>query len=292
MAGILRLFVLPCILGVSLGGAVAAQSLPDSLIQRIRAGASRLVFPGDSAVLPLVGTPTLPLVEVRINGAGPYRFLIDLGSNVTLLRRNVVDASGATVLVERTSTDIVEIGTMGLGAARLERVTAGSYDELDVDGVLGYNVLQYSSFTLDFPEQRLVLHRRSLPPPDGRSVIAYRLVERMPFVSVSLGPDSLWVNLDTGANEWMTIPPSLRNQLRWQSGPDSGRRVTNNQTGAARVLEGRLVDTLRVGELTVPSPLVYVNPDAETAWLGAAAMNRAVWIFDPARLRVQIFPRP
>ena len=270
------------------GGGASAQSLPDSLIQRIRAGASRVTVPGDSVVLPLVGTPTLPLVEVSINGTGPFRFLIDLGSNVTLLRRNVVDASRSTVLVERASSDIVLVEAMSLGKARLEDVTVGSYDELDVDGVLGYNVLQYSAFTLDFPRQRLVLHHRSLPPPDGQTVFSYRLQGRMPYIMVSLRTDSLLLNLDTGATEWMTVPPAQQADLRWLAPPAPGRTVANNQTGPARVLEGYLADTLRFGALVIASPLVYVNPDADDAWLGAAAMRGVVWVFDPLQRRVQV----
>lgn len=278
---------------VSLGGLVPtavgfAQSLPDSIVQRIRAGAVRLVLPGDSVALPLVGTPTLPLVEARVNGVGPYRFLIDLGSNVTLLRKNVVDASGSTVLVERPTSDIVHVETIALGDARLEDVTVAAYDQLDVDGVLGYNVLQQSSFTLDFPGQRLVLHRDSLPPPDNRMVFAYRLEGRRPYIMVRLGRDSMLVNLDTGASEWMTVPPGLQPRLRWVAPPVPGRTTFNNQTGSTRVLEGHLADTLRFGALTIVSPLVYVNPDAEDAWLGAAAMANAVWKFDPQHRRVEV----
>lgn len=49
----------------------AAQALPDSLVEQIRAGAARLTLPADSTVVRLVGSPTLPLVEVFIDGRGP-----------------------------------------------------------------------------------------------------------------------------------------------------------------------------------------------------------------------------
>jgi hypothetical protein len=282
------LTTLALIAGVTPMGECFAQQLSDSLVERIRAGAAGLVLPGDSVALPLVGTPTLPLVEAMINGTGPYRLLVDLGSNVTLLRRNVVDASRSTVLVERTSSDIVFVEAITLGDARLEGVTVASYDELDVDGVLGYNVLHYSSLTLDFPGQRLVLHRGSLPPADSRTVHSYQLVGRMPYITVRVGHDSLLLNLDTGAAEVMTVPPSWRARLRWAAEPVPGRTTHNNQTGRTQVLEGRLADTLRFGELTISSPMVYVNPDAEDAWLGAAAMAGAVWTFDPRQRRVQV----
>jgi hypothetical protein len=96
------------------------------------------------------------------------------------------------------------------------------------------------------------------------------------------------VNLDTGASEWMTIPPSVQPRLRWVAPPEPGRMTFNNQTGATRVLEGRLGDTLRFGDLVIESPLVYVNTDAQDAWLGAAAMASAAWTFDPRQRRVQV----
>lgn len=100
-------------------------------------------------------------METWINARGAYRLLIDLGSNVTLLRRIVVDAARVTVLVERATTDIVRVASLRIGDLDLANVTVASYDTLDVDGVLGYNVLQHASFTLDFPARRLVWHRRA-----------------------------------------------------------------------------------------------------------------------------------
>lgn len=71
-----------------------------------------------------------------------------------------------------------------LGGARFEQVTVGAYDTLDVDGVLGYNVLRYTGFTLDYPGQRLILHRRGLPPADGVTTFSYEVIDRLPFVCV------------------------------------------------------------------------------------------------------------
>ncbi|MGH7535837.1 MAG: hypothetical protein ACREMG_09640, partial [Gemmatimonadales bacterium] len=59
-------------------------------------------------------------------------------------RREVADAAGGEVLVERAGTDVIRFGELRLGTARFEAVTAGAYDTLDVDGVLGYNVLRHA----------------------------------------------------------------------------------------------------------------------------------------------------
>ena len=160
----------------------AAQALPDSLVEQIRAGAARLVLPADSTVVPLVGSPTLPLVEVFINGRGPYRFLVDLGANVVIVWRDVATAVRGDVLADRVRADIVRFDELRLGSARFEQVTVGAYDTLDVDGVLGYNVLRYAGFTLDYPGQQLLLHRRRLPPTDGVTTFSCKVIDRLPFV--------------------------------------------------------------------------------------------------------------
>ena len=269
-------------------GSAIAQTLPDSLVAEIRAGARTFSLDQDSSVVPLLGTPTLPLVEVYLNGRGPFRFLIDLGANVVIVRRDVVGRAGGEVVVDRDRSDIIRFADLRLGAARFEGVTVGAYDTLDVEGVLGYNVLRYAGFTLDYPHRQFVLHRRRLPPPDGIAVLSYEVIDRLPFVRVRLGARSLLVILDTGASEWMTIPPMLQDSLSWATAPRPGPEVWNNQTGSTRVLVGQPVGTLAFGALRVPSPCIYVNPDAETAWLGSSVMRWAAWTFDPTSQRVEV----
>jgi hypothetical protein len=265
-----------------------SQTLPDSTIRRVLAGAERVHVPPRPSEVALVGTPTLPLVNVLINGRGPYRLLVDLGANVTLLRRDVVEATGGRVLFDRARSDIAHVDSMAIGAVTLADITVGAYDTLDVDGVLGFNVLQHSSFTLDFVHQRLIFHHRRLPPPDGDTVFGYTLIERLPFVTLQVGAETLTVNLDTGASESLTIPPALQARLRWADPPAEGRLTHNNQTGATRVLEGRLVDPVRLGSAVLSVPAVYVNPDADHAWLGAQAMQGRMWTFDPERRRLEV----
>jgi hypothetical protein len=110
----------------------------------------------------------------------------------------------------------------------------------------------------------------------------------MPMLAVRVGRDSVNVNLDTGAAEWMTIPPSMQRRFRWRGPLTAGRITFNNQTGAQRVREGRLRDRVRVGPLDFEDMLVYVNPDADTPWLGSSAMRHARWTFDPRNRRLAI----
>jgi len=268
-----------------------AQTLPDSLIAQVRAGAARSVLRADSAVLTLAGSPLIPTVAVRVNGRGPYRFLVDLGSNIVVVRSDVALAARGAVLVDRARGDIVRFDSLELGGATFERVVAAAYDTLDVDGVLGYNLLRMHSFTLDYPGRRFVIHSRRLPEPDFKTVLPYSVRDRLPMVTVLVGRDSLLVNLDTGATEWLTVPPALRDSVPWRGPLEQGPTLTNNQTGSVRVLRGTLGAPLRLGPLVLNDLVVYVNPDADGPWLGSAAMQSAAWTFAPTQGRLEILRR-
>ena len=278
--------VIPLVMAISVG----AQTLDSALIAAIRRGPSTATLRGESTTVAMVGSPTLPLLEARINGRGPYRLLIDIGSNVTLLRRDVVDATSTTVLVERATSDIIRIDSIAIGGALFTGVTGGSYDQLDVDGVLGFNLLRTFSFTMDYPGRRFSFHRDSLPAPNGRDVLPYEVIGRMPFIRAITGTDTLLLNLDTGAAEWMTVPLAWRNSLRWDAEPSGGPTVSNNQTGATQVLVARLKAPLRLGDLIIERPRVYLNPDADGAWLGSGLLQHFTLTFDTQHGRVKLAP--
>jgi hypothetical protein len=269
--------------------AARAQALPDSLLAQVRAGAARLVMPADSTTAPLVGSPTLPVVEIRLNGRGPFRFLIDLGSNVVIVRKNVVTAAAGQTLVRRTNSDIVQFDSLRLGGARFDHIVAGAYDSLDVDGVIGYNLLRLTPFTLDYPAGRFSLHKRRLSE-GGDGVLPYQVEGRMPYLWVRFGRDSVLANLDTGASEWFTLPSAYHDSIKWERKPTPGPTVTNNQTGTRPVLAGQSRDSLLVGPLRLGPGTIYVNADADAPWLGSASLRYARWTFDPGAQRVEIVP--
>ncbi|HLX78757.1 MAG TPA: hypothetical protein VKR27_07720, partial [Acidimicrobiales bacterium] len=113
------------------------------------------------------GTSTLPLVEVTINGHGPFHLLLDLGSNVFLLRRDVAVASGAQVLVHRQQRDrdIIACDSLRIGEALFREVVGGVYEQLDVDGVISYPMLRNLLVVLDFPARTFALSRDTLRAP-------------------------------------------------------------------------------------------------------------------------------
>ena len=284
----MRLSLAVVLVLAALPASTRGQSLSPELLESVRRGPAALTFPGDSVSAPLLGPRNLPLVEAIVNGRGPYRLLVDLGSNVVIFRRDVVDEAGAEVVVEREGTDIVRLDSLRIGEALLADVYGGSYDELDVDGVIGYNALRGASFALDFPGRRLVFRRDSLPAVDGRRILDLVIVDRLPYVAARMGSDTLRLNFDTGAANSIVFPAAWKERLLLAGPITPGPTVFNNQTGETTTELAPLAVDLTFGGFTIERPVVMLDPDVTDAWLGAELLADYVLEFDPERMRVRI----
>ena len=209
--------------GAGAGAAASPAPLSPELIERVRRGPARARLHGASVVVPLRGSRELPLVAARIDGRGPFDLLVDLGSNVTLLSGATARASGARLVVERGGRgDIWEVGEVAMGGWVLEDLVIGSYEELDVAGVLGYNALDRTPFTIDYPRMQLRLGAGEGPRNAARA-IPFQLVGRMPVVPGSIGGVELGLFLDTGASNWLSMPAGMEASVPLAGPPCRGR---------------------------------------------------------------------
>lgn len=238
----------------------------------------------------LTGSSTLPLIETWINGRGPFHLLIDLGSNVCLLRSDVARRAGVEVLVDRPTTDIVRADTMRIGQALFRNAFMAVYDTLDVEGVLGYNILDKHPFQLDLARMSLLMHDTLALTTGDPWVIRFDLIDRMPYLSVRCGDDTLMVNFDTGASEDMTIPAEWQGRFRWTDTTLASDLVHNNQTGLTTVHTRMLADPLLLGGQRLENVKVQLNPEAEDAWLGCGQLSFFSIRFDPKAQLLRLEP--
>lgn len=249
----------------------------------------------------------LLVVELTWDRHGPWRFLIDTGSSITLVdpafaarygigaashalpRVRVRDAAGDYAHLEAVTLSRIEMKD-----ARFERVQALVYDcaELSahlgrpIHGIIGFPLFRQTILTIDYPRSRLILTRAKQPPLLPGSPIAFETDGPLPLIPIEVAGQNLLALIDTGSDGPLNLNP-VGLELAFAAEPRPGANVAT--LAGQRVQQvGRLDGTLRIGHYTLPDPVVDLT-DALSS-LGGEVLHHFTLTFDQLR-RTVIFHR-
>jgi len=137
----------------------------------------------------------LMLVEVSVNGQGPYRFLVDSGATSTVLSNQLFEGLEIPVLSSavvscvggtgRTGTKLAKVEKLKVGDLEIAHLPVSSFDNAIfaglIDGVLSTADLAEFLVTLDYPDRRILLAPRSSQPSTGTAKDLSRSATEIPF---------------------------------------------------------------------------------------------------------------
>jgi predicted aspartyl protease len=120
------------------------------------------------------------MVAVRIDGNGPYHFVVDTGADRTVLATEVADELGLLHgkrvkldgVVRSVFTDTVSIRTLSFGSITRRHLVVPTLARslLDADGYLGLDFLDGHRVTFDFKNHVLQRMRRAFPRRGRRGI--------------------------------------------------------------------------------------------------------------------------
>jgi hypothetical protein len=232
------------------------------------------------------------IVSVSINGSGPYDFLLDTGSEFTVIDRSLASElqlplSGKAAVVGagvRASADFSRVESMAIGSQALENQTAVVYDlpgfagsQSKIRGILGESFLSHFEALIDIAHLHICLDHTSTL---GSAVSG----ERIPLVAsnnpgsddtlpgalvvsarLSDGTRSVRLKLDSGTNQAFLYNAERIMDLRYYRGT-----VLNGSAidGHSRSFMALPQQDVRIGSLVLSSvpffTLVGVNKDSRT----------------------------
>lgn len=112
-------------------------------------------------------------VPVRIGAHGPYRFLIDTGSERTVLSRQIANAIGLPVtgngivvgVAGSQAVELVDVEEISLGKRTYHTLTAPLLEanHIGADGIVGLDSLQDQRVLIDFPANTMVIGDSASP---------------------------------------------------------------------------------------------------------------------------------
>ena len=152
-------------------------------------------------------------VPITIGNRGPFRFVIDTGSERTVISRELaerlsLDPSRRVVLVsvaDVRSVDTVLIPELDLGRRSISRVHAPALEarHLGAEGILGVDSLRNQRVVFDFERQELRLSRsapRDEPVPENTIVVrAQTRLGRLVVADATVDGERVRAIVDTGS---------------------------------------------------------------------------------------------
>ena len=239
----------------------------------------------------------LIVVQAKVNGAGPFSFLLDTGSTRTVidpdlareLQVPVVGEAAVTTVLHYRQDKLVRLQNVRLGEASVSGLGA-IVDKLvrqkilapGIRGVLGEDFLSRFDYLIDY-KQRLLAFGESPPAGDrcrfeiiGQyrgSPTINRLLIPVEFVGVS--GDKVQLELDTGAKtpELFPAPHDSHSPQPW-----GGLMATSNGANGVTIHSNI---ALRIGETIVPGQDVIQSRRAvafDSAGLLPASIFRRIYI--------------
>lgn len=245
---------------------------------------------GSSVVrVPMVGTKTLPLIEVKINGKGPYKFLFDTGANVTILQTRVIEELKLLNL-KPVGKPILELKDLQIGNAHFREllVAARDWDE-KIDGVLGFSVFADCLLTIDYPKQKFILRQGTIPKANGKDIFNYLLLADggLPGIEATFGNESIRLLIDTGSSKGVIVSEKFASKLSFANGFAAGPNMETVATPKSRSKIGKLAGNMQIGIHRFIQPTIYVRNE-EFPTIGSKILQDFVLTFDQKNKSVRI----
>ncbi len=258
----------------------------------------------DSVSVPFELTDGHVVIEVQIDGKGPFRFLFDTGAHGSVIDRAFAREQGLAMGPEITVSspggkgrpgNLATIGTLEIGGLTLKSMMTVAFDGLPFarsatspQGVLSPYGMSGLLVTLDYPAGHIVFRRGALPKPDGREIFGWDLSKGLPEFPATVAGESVMLHLDSGAPDGLSLPTSFQKKL-----PLDGPIV---DMGYAKLVDAvmpasgaRIRGAFVIGRYSVDGPLVqFVDIDKTIGSVGARVLYRFAVTIDPANRRTRL----
>jgi Aspartyl protease len=208
--------------------------------------------PAAGVRVPMLDFGGRPVVEVTVNGHGPYRMILDTGASQTVISPEWTDGK----------TGFVTLDTLGVGALTMahapvasQPIFAGSVPDDMPKGVLSAAAFPGYLVTLDYPGKMVSIRKGALPPADGRRVFQYGENEILPVAPVRIAGRELSLHVDSGSPGGVMLPLHFSKELPL-AGELSPAGRARTVAGEFEVFTAPLQGTIELGEYVIDAPAV------------------------------------
>ena len=261
----------------------------------------------EPVVVPISLKGYCPLVEVNINGQGPYTFLVDTGSSVVEMSPELADRlklpevpglhfdldplTGKTV----RSAKVVRIQALKIGEAEFAEFGAVVLDsailkERGFDGILGLPLFADCLLTIDLSAGQIVIEKGELPKPNGKDILAMSYRYGIPTVPVLICGMQKHLFVDTGSDIGIalsdrlagkTLPVEIDQEAEFKARPITGTEIWP---------KAQLKGNIKLGQFLLKNPVVAIIPIKDDGLIGTSVLWSIVMTFDQQQGTIRLHP--
>ena len=228
-------------------------------------------------------------LEVKVNDAGPYRFLVDSGADRSVISHDVASAlklpqEGAARLQSMagvSSVGLVMVDTLTLGTSEVGpfRTPALSGRDLGADGLIGIDALADQRLLMDFDKKTVTVQdsRRNYAGEPGEIVVtARRRKGQLIITQASVREQKVNAVIDTGSE--ITLGNlALRRRLFGDRTPGTMKQIKLvSVTGQVLDAEAMVVNNVRIGGLVLNNVVIAF---ADASPFGLFGLNQQPSLF-------------
>ncbi len=211
-------------------------------------------------------------VQARVNGRGPFAFMVDTGANSSVIASEIVDQLGLTRgpraemhgIAGAQTVDTVRIDQLAVGRRIRKAMTLSVLPRatLGADGILGLEWLGRSSLLLDYARRRMIVGE-GLPVPDAQTFAVKARLQRsgLTLIDAFLPNRRIIAFVDSGSTTTVGNLALLEEARRRNAilGPAV---ETQLRSATGQVLPGRLavLTSLTLGKIILRRVPLVIGP--------------------------------
>jgi hypothetical protein len=283
--------------------AFTAVSVAAPAPQRLAMPAPTFRLEGDSLVVPMESWQGRSVVQVMLDGRGPFPFVLDTGAGATVITKALADSLRLKVTGEAQVGSPLGGTPVPANIVNIERLTIGGTLQAQVSclaldmpmpgpakhwGVLSPNQFPGLLIIWDFARQRFVLRRGSLPASDDVQIFSYE-GEMLPTMPVEIAGRRVQVHVDTGSPDGLTLPAALQDSLPLAGPPVEGR-TARSVDREFKMLDAKLAGRAIVGGRTYTDPAIQLSPAGRVGNLGSRMLKDFEVTLDAEQQRIRLRP--
>jgi hypothetical protein len=228
-----------------------------------------------------------PVVEVGINGAGPYRMIFDTGATGTVVSPDWVDGQAGPVNLRE-----LRVGELSWTHVPVvsQAIFPGQAPPDLPKGVLSAAAFPGYLVTFDYPGKTVSIRKGELPPADGRRVFQYGPNEALPVVPIRVAGREFNLHIDTGSPGGVMLPLRFSKELPLAGELTAAGRA-RTVAGEFEVFAAPVKGTIELGEYVLDVPQVRFSdlrpgPEPGPGNFGYEVLHTFKVTFDSANRRL------